>query len=352
MASPDAGSRPSLDGAAGSEGLHTPPPAARTAEELYLDASDEGNESGEEFVRDPEFEAGIVLSPPPATPTEPSPVVSPARETRIPRRVGPNVQNMFVVRHGERSDDAIPGWEKTAARPWDPPLTEKGFQQAYNVGQQLRNEGYKIDRVVISPFLRCLQTAGEIIKALMDGGGEDETVKDSKGKGVERAQDGTARGPASKVKAHIDYGLTELLNARAIRNLPRSGADLHSKDTWLLPEEQLHALLPPGVLDESLGTQGTFPDWPEDDKVCHARYADTYNRVGDQFPNEDIICVTHGEGVGVSASRFKRVVVYAVNYCGFTQAQRARPGTSGESDEHWELVTQSEESGVYWTMTT
>lgn len=162
----------------------------------------------------------------------------------------------FKVRHGERSDDAIPGWEKTAARPWDPPLTEKGFQQAFNVGQQLRSEGYKIDRVVISPFMRCLQTAGEIIKALTDGAAEDETVQDSKGKGAERAQEGAARGPASKVRAHIDYGLTELLNARAIRNPPRSGADLHSKDTWLLPEEQLHALLPPGVLDESLGTQG------------------------------------------------------------------------------------------------
>lgn len=56
-----------------------------------------------------------------------------------------------------------------------------------------------------------------------------------------------------------------------------------------------------------------------------------------------------GEGVGVSATRFKKVLVYAVNYCGFTQAQRSKAGTSQQPAEPWELVTQSEESGVYWS---
>lgn len=154
--------------------------------------------------------------------------------------------HVVQVRHGERSDDAIPGWEKTADRPWDPPLTKKGFQQAYAVGRQLRSDGYKIDRVVASPFIRCLQTAGQIIKALT---GEDSSE-------TSKAGDGTAITPASTPKAHIDYGLTELLNPRAIRNPPPAGSDMHRKETWILPEKELHALLPPGVVDAALGTQG------------------------------------------------------------------------------------------------
>lgn len=84
-----------------------------------------------------------------------------------------HTQNLFVMRHGERLDAADPTWIPTAARPWDPPLTETGKLQALAVGQKFRSEGMVITRVLVSPFLRCVQTAAEVIKGMssVDSGG-------------------------------------------------------------------------------------------------------------------------------------------------------------------------------------
>eukprot|EP01097_Dermamoeba_algensis_P000567 TRINITY_DN1196_c0_g1_i3.p1 TRINITY_DN1196_c0_g1~~TRINITY_DN1196_c0_g1_i3.p1 ORF type:complete len:214 (-),score=34.17 TRINITY_DN1196_c0_g1_i3:23-664(-) len=57
-------------------------------------------------------------------------------------------------------------WEKTAAEPDDPPLTERGILQARKTGQKLRTEPHKIEHIFCSPFLRCLQTATEIAEEL------------------------------------------------------------------------------------------------------------------------------------------------------------------------------------------
>lgn len=78
----------------------------------------------------------------------------------------PHVQHLFVMRHGERLDDADPSWVPKTDRPWDPPLTERGKQQAWEVGKRLRTEGWGITRVVVSPFLRCVQTAAQVVTAL------------------------------------------------------------------------------------------------------------------------------------------------------------------------------------------
>lgn len=95
MDTPNVGS--SVDSSAktgDSEGLQSASPGD---EHEFVDRSGEGNDSDEDFVRDPDFEEGLVLSPVPATPTEPSPVVSPTREANLPRRRGPDIQNLFVV---------------------------------------------------------------------------------------------------------------------------------------------------------------------------------------------------------------------------------------------------------------
>ncbi len=78
----------------------------------------------------------------------------------------PHVQHLFVMRHGERLGDADPSWVPKTDRPWDPPLTERGKQQAWEVGKRLRTEGWGITRVVVSPFLRCVQTAAQVVTAL------------------------------------------------------------------------------------------------------------------------------------------------------------------------------------------
>ena len=47
----------------------------------------------------------------------------------------PRVQRLFVMRHGERLDSMNPSWRRTADRPYDTPITEKGKLEAYRVAQ-------------------------------------------------------------------------------------------------------------------------------------------------------------------------------------------------------------------------
>ena len=76
-------------------------------------------------------------------------------------------QNVIVMRHGDRIDHVDPSWLLTAARPWDPPLVQEGRVRAFCTGRQLRqNLGFTISRVFVSPFLRCVQTAQEVVTAL------------------------------------------------------------------------------------------------------------------------------------------------------------------------------------------
>ena len=79
----------------------------------------------------------------------------------------PFVQNLFVMRHGEQQDETdTPGGTTITARPWDLPLTDRGKLQSWRVGRRLRAEDWNITRVVMSPFLRCVQTAAEVIAGL------------------------------------------------------------------------------------------------------------------------------------------------------------------------------------------
>ena len=45
-------------------------------------------------------------------------------------------QRMFIIRHGERLDNVDHTWEWTAERPYDPPLTEDGEEEASSAGQE------------------------------------------------------------------------------------------------------------------------------------------------------------------------------------------------------------------------
>jgi hypothetical protein len=73
----------------------------------------------------------------------------------------PFVQNLFVLCHGEYVKP-----QKGSERPWDPPLTERGKLQAWRVGRTIRQEDWNITRVVMSPSLRCVQSAVEVIAGM------------------------------------------------------------------------------------------------------------------------------------------------------------------------------------------
>lgn len=77
-------------------------------------------------------------------------------------------QNVVVMRHGDRIDNFEPMWILTAARPWDPPLIDQGKIRAFCAGGKIRAKAidFSFDRVFVSPFLRCVQTAVEVVTAL------------------------------------------------------------------------------------------------------------------------------------------------------------------------------------------
>lgn len=96
------------------------------------------------------------------------------------RSTGTNaiLQNVLVMRHGDRIDNEQPLWISKATRPWDPPLVTIGKTRASTIGKKLRSVGFPIHRVIVSPFLRCLQTAAEVVRALCAVVGEDDEDAD------------------------------------------------------------------------------------------------------------------------------------------------------------------------------
>ncbi|VDK44668.1 unnamed protein product [Anisakis simplex] len=71
-------------------------------------------------------------------------------------------RTVWVVRHGQRVDNIDKTWKLNAPRgAWDdPPLTSRGHQQAIECARRLARE--RIDTILCSPFMRCVQTASHI----------------------------------------------------------------------------------------------------------------------------------------------------------------------------------------------
>mmetsp|Transcript_32946 Transcript_32946/g.79699 ORF Transcript_32946/g.79699 Transcript_32946/m.79699 type:complete len:289 (-) Transcript_32946:447-1313(-) len=119
----------------------------------------------------------------------------------------PNTKAVVVVRHGERLDyimrDRGENWIPTTDRPWDPPLTENGKQQANALGMALPSmlktlNLPSIAAVYSSPFHRCRQTAAELC-----------------------ASD-------DKLKVQVELGLAESINQNWFRSWAIEGTD----GTW------------------------------------------------------------------------------------------------------------------------
>ena len=76
---------------------------------------------------------------------------------------------VFLVRHGARHDYANPAaWKETCRRlghePSDPPLSALGHKQAREVAAALQGQG--IRHILVSPYLRVIQTAQPLAHAL------------------------------------------------------------------------------------------------------------------------------------------------------------------------------------------
>ncbi|KAF7056314.1 hypothetical protein CFC21_063731 [Triticum aestivum] len=239
-------------------------------------------------------------------------------------------QRVVVMRHGDRLDHAEPMWPANKPRPWDPPLTDAGVLRAWTVGKRIRAQaaadGYALHRVLVSPFHRCLQTAAQAVAALC-------AVPDDAA--LAAVLDSSANVPldTSRVKVSIEYGLSEMMNVEAMGALVSQVAP--SVEKWFPDQAELEAILPPGTIDHS--TQPLFPEvpkWGESVRGARIRYASVIKALADKYPNENLLLVTHGEGVGSSVACFGAtgMEVYEVEYCAYAVLEK-QPGGVGGGDE-------------------
>jgi broad specificity phosphatase PhoE len=121
------------------------------------------------------------------------------------------MRSVVVIRHGERLDyvmrDDGRNWIPTSDRPWDPPLTQRGHEQAYALGQALPKilEDLKLPPIAAiysSPFWRCRQTAA----GLLLGGGQHVDCR----------------------RVQVELGLAESMNENWYRSWAVPGTD----GTW------------------------------------------------------------------------------------------------------------------------
>ncbi|XP_027928855.1 uncharacterized protein LOC114185368 isoform X1 [Vigna unguiculata] len=246
-------------------------------------------------------------------------------------------QSVVVMRHGERFDNLEPSWAATAARPWDPPLAEPGRRRALETGRRLRESlGFPIRRVFVSPFLRCLQTAVELVQSLA-------TVE----KGGSTTGDGVSVDP-SEVKVSVEYGLCEMVNSKAIR------PNVAPKDGNLRFDiAECEAMLPAEVVDKNVErVYKEFPRWGETEFQAGERYKHLIKDLADKYPTQNLLLITHGEGVKVAVSSLRKdAEINEVQYCGYVELRRPifnkdHAFTFGEFD----LLTPSDKTGVSYSL--
>ncbi|KAL1818677.1 hypothetical protein ACET3Z_013546 [Daucus carota] len=212
-------------------------------------------------------------------------------------------QNIVVMRHGDRIDNFDPSWAINAERKWDPPLIEAGKTRAFNTGRKLReNLGFPIHRIFASPFLRCLQTAAGVLSGLCSNYGDPTRID------------------VTNLKVSIEYGLCEMLNTTAIRP-PMAPEDRNFTFNIL----ECEAIFPGGTVDHTVKpVYQKLPTWEETVAAARDRYVDVIKALADRYPSENLLLVTHAEGVGVSVSAFAKedLTVYEVEYCAYSELRR------------------------------
>ncbi|XP_042055994.1 uncharacterized protein LOC121800490 [Salvia splendens] len=218
-------------------------------------------------------------------------------------------QNVVVMRHGDRLDNVAPLWSASAPRPWDPPLADDGHLRAYAAGDKLNKHlSFPIHRVFVSPFLRCLQTASGVVSALC--------AVDNKSDDPNNA---VAINP-SKIKVSMEYGLCEMMNSLAIRPKVAPKDGIFSFDI-----SQCESVLPAGTIDNTIEmVYEELPGWQETREGARDRYMQVITSLADKYLSENLLLVTHGEGVGTTIARcFEDVEVAEVEYCAYSVLQRS-----------------------------
>ncbi|CAF1845288.1 hypothetical protein HID58_060574 [Brassica napus] len=243
-------------------------------------------------------------------------------------------QNILMMRHGDRIDQVNPLWLETASRPWDPPLVHDGMVRAFRTGQRIRSQiRFPIHRVFVSPFVRCVQTASEVVNALsaVDLDPNATTSKDVLSIDI------------SKLKVSIEFGLSEMLNTISIKPeiVPKD-----RKFEFLISD--LESMFPEGMVDHNaVPAYKEMPLWGETVQGCTDRFLSVVNTLADQYPSENLLLVTHGEGVRTTFATYKEVDVYDIEYCACAELRRQVSSQDGSTKAgHFEVITGLGQSGI------
>ncbi|KAJ6675605.1 hypothetical protein OIU85_011732 [Salix viminalis] len=139
-------------------------------------------------------------------------------------------------------------------------------------------------------------------------------------------------------------GLCEMLNREAMRrgSVPKDG-------NFRFNMAELQALLPAGTLDRDVKpVYEELPQWEETVMGARTRYEQIIKTLADKYPSENLLLVTHGEGVGVSVSAFlEDVTVDKVDYCAYSHLRRPvfhknKSFTAGE----FEVLSDNGRTGI------
>ncbi|CAJ0946722.1 unnamed protein product, partial [Mesorhabditis belari] len=161
-------------------------------------------------------------------------------------------RKLFFVRHGERIDNIMPEWRETASRWDDPYLSNRGHQQAREVGAFLEKSGTRVDRIFTSPFTRCIQTMNGILSGLSD-----------------------------IPEICVEPGLSESLNACA---KPPGRPSLH----------EILALCPFTINTDYSPVLTELPAEIGGDEGCAGRVHQTLHSIIQRFPQGNLLFVSHG----------------------------------------------------------
>ncbi|CAH2063384.1 unnamed protein product [Thlaspi arvense] len=281
------------------------------------------------------------------------------RTMESPKCNNDGYQNIFVMRHGDRIDNFEPLWVSTAARPWDPPLIQDGKIRAFRTGQRIRSQiGFPIHRVFVSPFLRCIQTASEVVAALSAVNVDPNAMSSKDVPSIDKSKLKSMKlrcddhhplmfikiATCGILQVAIEFGLCEMLNSVAIR---RELAPKDGKFDFSISD--LEAMFPEGMVDHNVDRiYKEMPKWEESLEGCRDRYVKVVKALADKYPTENLLLVTHGEGVGTTFSTFyKETTVYEVDYCAYVELRREVPSKDGSVKAgEYEVVLSHGQAGI------
>ncbi len=182
---------------------------------------------------------------------------------------------VWIARHGNRLDFVNPEWFNTAARRYDPPLSEDGLVQATELGQRLKNEN--ITHIFASPFLRTIQTANEVAQVL-------------------------------NLPIKLEAGLGEWHNPQWMTQTPE-----------IQPRDFLAEAYP--LIDWSYQSY-LSPQYPESEADVNQRTGETVRHLVNEF-SADILLVGHGASVfGATQGLVTDVPSFKVALCCLTKIVR------------------------------